>query len=238
MRYCQACGTAVPERAIYCPACGALLAAAPLAPAPGPSAPTPGPQPAPVGPSVPAGRTLAIALGGIGVLAVVVIGAWLLAGQQPGGGASPSGSAAAVATAGPSTTPAATEAPTPGETPAPTPSPEPTEVPVPTDVPVPTAVPSPAIPSIIGDTPAEAVGAFLAQRGVGFAGICASVNPDTAPAGAYCGDLVEDRQALQVWRAGPVASEHDVWLLVAVTELGWSVVDFAPIDDPTGGPPF
>lgn len=167
------------------------------------------------------------------MLAVVVIGAWLLAGHRPGG-AAPSATPAA-ATSEPSTA-AATGAPTPGATPAPTPSPEPTEVPVPTDMP--TAVPTPGIPSIVGDTPAEAIGAFLIQRGVDFAGICASIDPNNAPAGAYCADLFEEREAVEIWRAGPVASEPDTWLLIALTELGWSVADFAPIDDPTGGPPF
>jgi hypothetical protein len=150
-----------------------------------------------IGPSAPSGRTLAIALGGIGMLAVVVIGTWLLAGQRPGRGASPSASAAA-ATTRPSATPPATEVPMPGLTLAPTSSPGPTEVPVPTGIPVPTGAASPGIPSIIGDTPAEAVGAFLAQRGVDFAGIRASVDPGTAPAGAYCADLFEEREAVQV----------------------------------------
>jgi hypothetical protein len=214
------------------------VAPVPVPPAPAPAPPT-GPSPAPAGPRAPSGRTLAIALGGIGLVAVVVVGAWFMAGRRPGE-AAPSATAAAAAAASATSglpAPAVTAAETPVETPTPTPSPEPTEAPVPTEVPTPTPAPSPGIPSIIGETPAEAVAAFLLQRGVDFAGICASVDPATAPAGAYCADLFEERVATQVWRAGPVASEADTWLLVALTELGWSVADFAPIDDPSR-PPF
>ena len=179
------------------------------------------------------------------MLVVTVAGAWLAAGQRPAGAtpstpavATPPPSAAATGAATPGQTAASTEEPTPGETAAPTPPPEPTEVPAPTDVPTPPGGTSPGIPSIIGETPTEAVAAFLVQRGVDFAGICASIDPRNAPAGAYCADLVEERMAEQVWRAGPVASEADTWLLVALTELGWSVAGFAPIDDPSKGPPF
>ncbi len=89
----------------------------------------------------------------------------------------------------------------------------------------------------MGDTPAEAVAAFVEARGLRFAGACAAVDPATA-VGAYCGELVDDRGAIQVHWIGLVGSEPEVWLLVAATQSGWAVLESAPVDDPSADPPF
>ncbi|MBP1704582.1 MAG: hypothetical protein H6Q36_321 [Chloroflexi bacterium] len=262
MRYCQACGISVPERAVYCPACGTLLAALPgastamsppepageagpstLPPAPAAAATTApaAPSPAGAGPRS-SGRTAGIVLAGIALLAVTGIGAWAVVGQRPNGAGTPTTapSAAAGSTASAAPPPTEIAAATPStwaETAAPATPPEPTPTPARTEPPTRTLPPSPSLPVNVGETPAEAVGLFLVQNGVEFAGICASVDPATAPEGAYCADLFEERLAEQVWRAGPVASEPDVWLLVDLTEMGWAVAGYAPMDDPSR-PPF
>jgi hypothetical protein len=77
-------------------------------------------------------------------------------------------------------------------------------------------------------TPDEAVAAHIEGRGLSYAGDCMYADPD-ADAGSYCSILWDERADQAIYAAGPVFSELEFWLLVALQgeDAGWLVVDEA-----------
>jgi hypothetical protein len=78
------------------------------------------------------------------------------------------------------------------------------------------------------EAPEQAVAAYLDGYGLVYAGDCESADPET-DIGFYCSILWEDRGDQLIYVTGPVFSELEVWLLVALQggEGGWLVVDEA-----------
>lgn len=228
-RFCQDCGAAAEPAAGFCATCGARLAVPPGAPeAPGTAEPTT------AMPSIsPAERTArwsprhgAGLLGAATLVAVVaLLGGALALDRVAGPGAStaaptfPGGSPAAVATLPPTATP------------------PPAATPFPTSAPTPSQAPAASPPYVAGETPIEAVAAFLEVRGLSLAGVCSATDP-LVDTGAYCTQLVDERPGLEVHRIGLVGSEPDTWLLVAAGQLGWAVVEWQPMEALGEDPPF
>jgi hypothetical protein len=208
MPYCPTCGTEIAAGAAFCSACGAR----PDEPAR--TAPAGAPAPAPEG-----GRWGVIA-GLAGAVALVIVGVVLyfaLAGDD-GDGDSILGDAGKTPEPGATLT-AIAELPSPTEAP-------PTQPP-------PTALPTFTPPPLVAGhaTPEEAIGAFLADRGLGYAGDCNFIDLDR-DVGFYCAALWEDQFDTRTYMAGLAFSEPDTWLLVSRLGAGddWTVVDFAALD--------
>jgi hypothetical protein len=215
-RFCQDCGAAAESAAAFCASCGTRLAAPPA---------LAGPAAVARGSGRASSRSRFVSLLAIAaVTALVAVPAAVILLDRLSPGASPGASPGEVRPA--PTVALADSAPSDASSAAP-----PTAAP--TTEPVVTSPPDIAV----GETPVEAVAAFLQARGARFAGTCATAD-QIADVGAYCAELYDDRGALQVHWVGLVGSEPDTWLLVAAAQTGWAVIDFAPIDDPTAGPPF
>lgn len=88
--------------------------------------------------------------------------------------------------------------------------------------------PTAELPASGHATPEEAIGAYLAQYGLEYAGDCAYADHET-DIGSYCSVLWEDRGDQLIYAAGLAFSEPDTWLLLAQQgeSGGWLVVDAA-----------
>lgn len=84
-----------------------------------------------------------------------------------------------------------------------------------------TPPPSPS-QGIDGKAMREAIEAYLASKGLQYAGDCA--NTDLAEdVGKYCSHVVDDRGVEVVARIGPTFSEFEYYLLIRADQ-GWKVV--------------
>lgn len=94
---------------------------------------------------------------------------------------------------------------------------------------VPTAPPTATVPALAGyPSPEEAIGAFLVERGVEYAGDCDTISLDE-DIGSYCSMLWEERPEADIYGVGLAFSEGDTWLLLEENESGWAVVDWAEL---------
>ncbi len=242
MPYCPNCGSETEAGAAFCGSCGAQLEG---------EAPPPPPSP----PARQGSRWAGFA----GLLALILLvaggvalydqvgrdGEWrhrLFGGEEDQrvvAGPSPTMSAAPTPTAAvPSPTasalPEPTRAPAPTATARPTTPPEPPPRPTPTtpSEATPTAVQAPtAVPPAPGyTTPEEAIGAYLEQYGVSYAGDCASADLQT-DVGSFCSTMWEKTDTGLVYLAGLAFSEPESWLLLADQGggSGWLVVDQAEV---------
>ena len=76
-------------------------------------------------------------------------------------------------------------------------------------------------------TPEEALAAFLADYGSGYAGDCAGIDLET-DVGYYCSNFREDRGDTQIYDAGQTFTGEGFWLLVERQDGdGWTLVDTA-----------
>ena len=225
MPYCPNCGSEIEADAAFCGSCGASLEAEASPPLSRP--------PARQGPS------WAI-LGGLVALIALVVGGVLLynalAGDEEGQERRPGGEEERVAAGASPTVPAAlaptavAPSPTAPALPEPTATRAPTAAPQPTMPPAPTAYeePTPVPPAPGYATPEEAIGAYLEQYEVPYAGDCSLADLET-DVGSYCSVMWEDRGNELIYLAGLVFSEADTWLLLADQGGGWLVVDDAEV---------
>jgi hypothetical protein len=215
VRYCQGCGVPAVEGGLFCAACGVRLAVAPHVTEARPVA-------ARRRPIARAARaTVFVGVAGL-LIAIVAVATGTI------GIGAPSGSPAASAV-GSLATPGAS---IPDRTPATAPN---ATAPARPSTTRPTPPATPGI--VVAASSLGAVKAFLAARGLGFAGLCSTADPG-AGTGAYCTVLYEDRGAVQVHLVGPLGSPPVSWLLVVEGQYGWGVVDAAPAVSASGGPPF
>ncbi|MDI6858090.1 MAG: zinc-ribbon domain-containing protein [Dehalococcoidia bacterium] len=93
-----------------------------------------------------------------------------------------------------------------------------------------TTVPRTAtMPALAGhSSPEDAIGAFLAERGVEYAGDCDMISLDE-DIGSYCSILWEERSDGDIYAIGLAFSEGDTWLLVEESEGRWAVVEAAEL---------
>jgi hypothetical protein len=228
MPYCPNCGSETEADAAFCGSCGAQL-----------EGEAPPPPPSPPARQGPRGSTFAallalilLAAGGVALYdQASQDGEWrhrLFGGgedQKVVAGPSPTTSAAPTATAA---APSATASPLvePTATRAPTATARPTALP-PTPPPAPTApAPSPIPPAPGNATPEEAIGVYLDQYKVSYAGDCASADLAT-DVGSFCSTLWGKSNSGLVYLAGLAFSEPESWLLLADQggDSGWLVVD-------------
>lgn len=205
MPYCPTCGTEITADAAFCASCGTRL-----------EEPT-----ATASARAPEGSRWGVIAGLAGVVVLVIVGVVLYVALTGEDGDGDSVFDGAGETAEPGATLTAT-----AELPSPTTEARPTQRP-------PTALPTPNPPPPVAGhaTPEEAIGAFLADQGLGYAGDCSLIDLDR-DVGLYCSSLWEDQFDTRTYTAGLAFSEPDTWLLVS--RLGarddWTVVDFAALD--------
>mgnify|MGYP005837344073 CR=1 FL=1 len=97
-----------------------------------------------------------------------------------------------------------------------------------------TVPPTATVPVLFSyGSPEEAIGAFLVERGVEYAGDCETISVEE-DIGSYCSMLWEERSEADIYVVGLAFSEGDTWLLVQQSERGWAVVEAA---EPTFGEP-
>lgn len=218
MAHCPVCGSETEPGAQFCGECGARLEEQ-EASAPSPSEVSARPQPKPGSDS---GWLLVVIIAIVASLSIVLIALYDALGN--GGEWADS-----VFGGGDGVGPAVSASPAPSETGDVTPSPGGTASPAPTE--------SSASPIYL--TPEEAIGAFLEEMGITYAGDCADADIE-ADVGAYCTSIWEDTVDSKIYRTGLTFSEYDTWLLVS--RLGarddWMVVDFAEIGEGELVPPW
>ena len=208
MSYCPNCGAENETDAVFCEACGARLSA---------TLPTGGTSKREGQP-----RKLRAYLGGALVLLIaIVIGvvAYSLVGRGDDGAEGESAVVdheTATAAAEPATASAEAVTARPTSTAV-----EPTTVPA---VPPTATAPEPAGHS----SPEEAIGAFLVERGVEYAGDCDTISLDE-DIGSYCSMLWEERPDADIYAIGLAFSEGDTWLLLEESDGGWAVVEAAEL---------
>lgn len=180
--------------------------------------------PAGEAPTAPSGSPWSVIGGAVAVVVLVVIGVVLynaVTGDDEDGSESALGDADKTEAAGATLTPIATVEPSPT-----------TEQALPTERPpaaLPTFTPQPPVAGHAA--PEEAIAAFFADQGLGYAGDCNFVDLDR-DVGSYCSSLWEDQFDTRIYTAGPAFSEPDTWMLVARLGAGddWTLVDFAVLD--------